>query len=396
MPGMIIKGAADFTAGLTGAEGVAIRATDDRHFEVTLMGPIAFAIDSMAHYAFGILPMHVIRAHGDAWTRPGNFVGNGPFVLSEWIPNDRLVVIPNERYWNKDNVHLSRIIFLPIEDTNTAFQGFRNGEIDWSTNPPMALIDELSLRPDFHTYVQIGTYYLHTNNSHPVLADPRIRQALSIVIDRNELTQRISRGGEVPAYGLVPPIGDYKIISGEDYLNVERARELLASAGFPNGQGLPTFTFLYNTLDLHRLIAEYLQQVWLTTLGVNISLQNMEWATFLEARRQPSMELARSGWIADYADPQNFLELLLSNGGNNDSRYNNPEYDRLVLQAASMPPGPQRYEIMRQAEELAMIKEQAMIPIYYYVSQHLIDLNVWAGWYTNAKDIHPWVGIRRR
>jgi len=178
--------------------------------------------------------------------------------------------------------------------------------------------------------------------------------------------------------------------------NVAEAKRLLAEAGYPNGQGFPTFTYVYNTNEGHRVIGEYLQQSWRTNLGINVVLQNMEWATYLDFRRTPAMHILRAGWIADYMDPQNFLELLISNTGNNPGNYSNLEYDRLIRQAATMPGGAERNAIMRQAEDIAITQDQGLIPVYWYVSQSMIDLTKWDGWYTNPMDVHPYTGIKRK
>ena len=394
--GEVIKGAADYTFRGASPESVGIRAIDDYTLQVDIIGDFAYAVDTMAHFSYSPLPLHVIRRHGTEWTRPENFVGNGPFVLQEWRPNDRLVVVPNEKYWDKDNVHLTRITFLPIEDSNTAFQAFRNGEIDWSTNPPVALLDELRLRQDFQVHVLNGTYFLYLNNEHAVLNDRRVRQALSMVINRRELVDRIVRGGEVPAYGAVPPMGNYQAMSGDEHFNIERAQALLAEAGFPNGQGIPTLSFMYNTLDLHRVIGEYLQQVWREHLGINISLQNLEWTTFLQERSTSRMEIARAGWVLSVPNPTGMLQIFVSDDPQNHGRYNNAEFDRLVNQARGMLNSPERTLLMQRAEEILIRQDQGVIPLFFYVSQNLIDLNRWSGWYANAEDIHPWVGVRRR
>jgi len=350
----------------------------------------------MAHYAFNPLPMHTIQKHGTQWTRPGNFVGNGPFVLQEYIPNSRLVVVPNARYWNRANVHLTKITFLPIDDNNTAYNAFLNGEIDWQTNIPLARIDEVKLHRDYQVSPQAGTYYFLINNvDHIGLRDARVRRALAMAINRQELIDNVTKGGQIPATALVPPMGDYQPATGNGF-NVTEARRLLAEAGFPNGQGLPTFEIVYNTNDAHRIIGEYIQQAWLNNLGVSTALRNMEWASYLDYRDTPSMQIARAGWIADYMDPQNLLDLLVSNTGNNDGKYSNPEYDRLIRQVGAMPDGPERNRLMRQAEEIAITQEQGLIPIYFYVSQNMIDLTKWDGWYPNVMDTHPYVGIRRR
>ena len=395
--GMIVKGADDYNTGIGRAQDVAIRAVDERTFEVTLVGPAAYALDMMAHYAFNPLPMHVIQRLGNAWTRPGNFVGNGPFVLQEHIPNSRIVVVPNERYWNRANVHITRIIFDAAEDDNTMHQAFINGEADWSTNVPLTRIDDVKLHKDYQVSPQLGTYYFLINNvNYEPLRDARVRKALSMAFNRQELVDNILRAGQIPSTALVPPMPGYESTPGNGF-NVAEARRLLAEAGYPDGQGLPTFEIVYNSgVEGHRIVSEYLQQAWRNNLGINTTLRNMEWATYLDYRKTPAMQLARAGWLADYMDPQNLLELLISNTGNNDGRYSDAEYDNLVRQAASMPDGAERMRLLRQAEDIAITRDQALIPIYHYVSQNMIDLTKWDGWYPNPMDTHPYVGLRRR
>jgi oligopeptide transport system substrate-binding protein len=395
MQGMVVKGADLYNTKGGKPSDVGIRAVNPSTFEVTLVGNVPYALDMFAHQSFSPVPLHVVQKYGSDWIKKENFVGNGPFTLQEWILNDRLVLVPNDRYWNKANVFLTKITFLPTDDTNTIYQAFRNGEVDWHTNPPVALIDQLKLDKDFQVDTQLGSYFYYVNMNHPILKDVRIRKALSMSFDRQELVDKVSKAGQLPAFSFVPPIGDYKPVAGTGY-DVAAAKRLLAEAGYPNGQGLPSFTIIYNTLDLHKVIAEYLQQVWKNNLGVNVTLQNLEWATFLEQRKTSRMELGRAGWIADYADPQNFLDLIITDGGNNDGHYSDPEYDRLIRLASSLPDGAERNRAMSQAEEIAVTRDQVVIPIFYYVSQNLINLDKWEGWYTNPQDVHPWTGIKRK
>jgi len=396
MIGMVVEGAALYNEEGGKPSDVAIRAVDAKHFEVTLLGPAAYAIDMMAHYAFAILPMHAIQKYGANWTRVENFVGNGPFVLSERVPNSRTVVTANPNYWNKDNVFLTKITFLPIDDDNTIYNMYLNGEVDWSTGIPLSRIDEVKLHKDYQVGPELTTYYYVINNKdHPPLNDIRVRKALSMAIDRQELVDKVKKGGEIPSAALVPPMPGYTPTPGNGF-NLTEAKRLLAEAGYPNGQGFPTFTVIYNTNEGHRIVAEYIQQTWKNNLGINVTLQNMEWASFLDFRRSSGMQIGRAGWQADYQDPQNFLELLISNTGNNDGQYSNAQYDSLLRQAATMPGGAQRNAILRQAEDIAITQEQGMIPMYYYVSQNMIDLTKWDGWYLNAMDIHPYVGLKRK
>ncbi|MDR2484518.1 MAG: peptide ABC transporter substrate-binding protein, partial [Treponema sp.] len=293
MPGMVIKGADDYNTKGGKPSDVGIRAVDTLTFEVTLAGNVPYALDMMSHYSFSPIPMHIVRKYGSDWIKPANFVCNGPFMLQEWTPNNRLVVVPNPRYWNKANVFLTKITFLPVEDTNAAYQAFKSGEIDWSAYIPIALIDQLKLDNAYQRATQLGSYFYYVNTRHPILKDIRIRKALSMSFDRQELLDKVVKGGQVPAFALAPPIGNYKPAAGTGY-NVAEAKRLLAEAGYPNGAGLPGFTIIYNTFDAHKVIAEYLQQVWKNNLGINITLQNMEWAAFLEELKTSRMELARA------------------------------------------------------------------------------------------------------
>jgi len=396
MIGFVVKGADDYNTGSGRAQDVGIRAVDASTFEVTLIGAVPYALDMMAHYAFDPLPMHAIQRHGNNWTRPENWVGNGPFVLQEYIPNSRVVVVPNTRYWNRSNVHLTKITFNPTDDQNTMHQAFLSGEADWSTGVPLARIDEVKLHKDYQVSSQLGTYYYLVNcRDHAALKDPRVRKALSMGFNREELINNVVKGGQLPATALSPPMGSYEPTPGNG-LNLAEARRLLAEAGFPNGQGLPTFEIVYNTLDSHRIIGEYLQQAWRNNLGINTNLVNMEWATYLDYRKTPAMQIARAGWIADFMDPQNFLDLLITGGGNNDAKYSDAEYDRLLRQASTMPDGTERNRVMRQAEDIAITRDQALIPIYWYVNQDMIDLTKWDGWYPNPMGTHPYVGIKRK
>jgi len=396
MIGEVVKGAEDYMNGVGRPEDVAIRAVDARTFEVTMVGPVPYALSMMAHYAFSPLPMHVIQRYGSSWTRVENFVGNGPFILQENIPNSRVVVVPNERYWNRSNVYLTKITFDPNDDVNTIHTMFLTGQADWSTGVPLARIDEVKLHKDYQVSSQVGTYYFLINcQDNAALRDPRVRKALSMGFNRQELIDNVVKGGQLPALSISPPMSNYQPAAGNGF-NLTEARRLLAEAGYPNGAGLPTFEIVYNTSDSHRIICEYLQQAWRTNIGVNTTLRNMEWASYLDYRDAPSMQIARAGWLSDYMDPVSFLGLLVSNTGNNDGKYSNTQYDNLYRQASVLPDGAERSSLLHQAEEIAITQEQAVIPVYFYVNQNMINLDIWDGWYANPMDTHPYVGMRRK
>ncbi|MDC7223866.1 MAG: peptide ABC transporter substrate-binding protein [Spirochaetales bacterium] len=400
-PAMFIEGAADFSEGTAGPEALNIKAIDDKTFEINLIGPLPYVIDALAHYAFNVVPMHVIEQYGDDWTKAENFVSNGPFVLEEWLPQQQLSVVPNENYWDKDAVKLDRVVYLAVDDTNTAFNMYMNGEADWNDNTsiPNEQLETVEVESFFNNAPYLGTYYYLIENKTAPFDDVRVRKALSLSIDRETIVKKITKGGQVPAYSMVPDMDGYPALidgASQDYeANVEEAKALLAEAGFPGGENWPKdIVILYNTNENHKKIAEFIQESWKQTLGIEVTLQNMEWKTYLQQRREHNFTLARAGWIGDYPDPNTFLDMFLApdslegNWGGNDGRFESAEYDELIEKAATMEAGEARFATLRQAEEI-FIAEQGVIPIYFYTSPNLIDTDKWGGWYSNVMDIHP-------
>lgn len=388
-----VEGAKAYNSKKGPREGVKIRAVDPQTFEVTFVGPLPYAIDLLTHYAFAVVPMHAVQKFGKDWIKPGNFVGNGPFVLKEWKPQDRIVVVKNEKYWDATNIKLNSVTFLPIEDLSVAYDKFKAGEIDWMTQVPPAKIDEIKLRKDYHTIAGSTVYYYIFNVTRKPFDDVRVRKALSMAIDRKELCEKVLKAGDVPSGGLVPAFGGYKTAKGNTF-NPEEAKKLLAAAGFPGGKGFPKFTLIYNTSQRHKTIAEWVQQQWKTLLGIDISLQNLEWNTFLDVRSKAhDFSVTRAGWQADYQDPGNYLDMFKTGGGNNDGLYSNKKYDDLLNKAAMTPGGPERDKLLMQAEEIMVTQDQAVAPFFFYVNQDLIDTAKWGGWYPNAINVHPWKTI---
>lgn len=394
-PAAFIKGAQDYLDGKAGPENVAIRAIDAKTFEMTLVGPFPYVLGALTHYAFGIVPIHAIEKFGKDWIKPENFVGNGPFVLKEWIPQESIVVVKNPKYWDAENVHLNSIKFLPTEDENSAYTMFIKGEVDWITSVPVDLIVEARKRPDYHNSAMLGTYYYIFNNAVPPLNDVRVRQALSKAINRVELTEKVTQSGQIPAFTMVPPMSGYP--GAKKFTeSVEEARKLLAEAGYPDAKGFPKLTLLYNTSENHKKIAEYIQQQWKVNLGIEVELTNQEWKTYLETRDSGKFDIARAGWVGDYQDPNTFLDMFLTGSGGNEGKYTNPEFDKRIQQAASMRPGAERYKMLEEAENIFIYQDMGVMPIYFYAVNNMIDTNKWDGWYTNVMDFHPWKGIRRK
>ncbi len=258
-PNMFIKGAQEYNSGEAGPEAVEIEAVDDLTFEMNLVGPLPYVLDALPHYSFAVVPMHAIEEYGKEWTSPENFVGNGPFTLEEWAPQDKLSVVPNETYWDAGAVSLDRVVYLPIDDNNTGYNMYINDEADWMTTIPLDRMDQAKLRDDYHNAPYLGTYYYVIQNEREPFDDSRVRKALAMSFDRTVLVEKVTKQGQIPATSMVPEMAGYPAIDGYGK-DVERAQELLAEAGFPEGEGFPEFEILYNTNEAHKKIAEYIQE----------------------------------------------------------------------------------------------------------------------------------------
>ncbi|MBT3271725.1 MAG: peptide ABC transporter substrate-binding protein, partial [Spirochaetales bacterium] len=308
MMNMVVAGASEYNSGDAGPDAVKIKAVDDYTFQVELVSPAAYFIGMLPHQIFGILPLHVIEEHGDKWTLPENIVSNGPFLLEEWKPQEVLTVVKNPDYWDADKVKLGKIVFIPSDDDNTRLNMYLNAEADWMRGgmPPDQL-PTLMQRDDFQIVPALGTYYFAMNQSEPPFDNVNLRKALNAAIDKQVLVDKVSRGGQLPADTVVPTLGGYTPPEGNGF-NVEKAKEYLAAAGYPNGAGFPDVTYLYNTSEGHRVIAEYAQQQWETNLNINIKIENTEWKTVLARGKEQDFQIMRLGWIGDYQDPNTFLE----------------------------------------------------------------------------------------
>ena len=272
-----IEGADAYLKGRGPASGVALRAPAPRTFVVTFVGPLPYALAMLTHSAFMVTPTFAVRRFGPgAWTKPAHFVGNGPFVLKEWHPQDRIVVVRNPRYWDAGNIRLRSITFLTIEDQNVAFDKYKAGEIDYvpDDSMPSGRIDEIRLRKDYHHMPGSMVYYFVFNLIRRPFDDVRVRKSLSMAVDRDELTRRVLKAGDIPSAGFVPAMGGYRTTRGNGF-DPDRARALLAQAGYPGGRGFPRITITYNTSARHKLICEWVQQAWKTILGVDVELHNL-------------------------------------------------------------------------------------------------------------------------
>lgn len=392
-PAMFLAGGNDYNSGAAGADAVQIKALDDYTFQMTLVGPLPYVIGALEHYSFAIVPQHTIEKYGDQWVLPGNFVGNGPFVLSEWTPQDKIVMTKSETYWDKDNVKLDEVIFYASDDNNTNFNMYLAGDVDWLTTIPADRVQSASMRDDYHVAPQLSTYYYTVQNERAPFNNPNVRKALALAVDRQVMVDEITQEGQIPSWGIVPDMTGYTALEipfdADPDAMVAEAQRLLAEAGYPNGVGFPSFNLLYNTDDSHKKIAEFVQQQWKTNLGIDCVLENQEWATYLSNRNSGNFDIARAGWVGDYQDPNTFLDMFLTGAGMNGGKYTNAKYDELIAKAATMPAGEERFATLKEAENIFINEDQGIIPFYVYVSSSLIDTDKWGGWYPNTMDYHP-------
>jgi oligopeptide transport system substrate-binding protein len=388
-----VKGGNDYMSGKAGPEAVQIRAVDKYTFEATLVGPTPHFPDMVAHYAYAIVPMHVIEKYGQDWVKPGKMVCNGPFMLSEWRPQEKVVVVKNPKFYDAKNVKLEKVTFIANDDIMVGYNLYKTGAADWIDTVPSELMDEIKLRPDFHVAPEYGSYYYILNVTRKPLNDANVRKALSMAVDRKTLVEQVTRGGQIATAGFVPPSAGFTAVKGHPY-NPEEAKKLLAAAGYPNGAGFPKMNILYNTSTNHKLIAEFVQAQWKTVLGIDVGLINQEWSTYLDTRSQAhDFDIARAGWIADYLDPSTFSDMWETGGTQNDGLYSNPKYDA-ALKLARTQTGATRMKTLMAAEDVLINQDAGILPIYWYVTQNMIDLNKWDGWYANPLNAHPWKFIR--
>jgi oligopeptide transport system substrate-binding protein len=389
------NGEAYYQGKITDFGQVGAKALDDRTLVLTLWHSLPFLPAMLCTPSW--YPVHratlekfgAMDERSTAWTRPGNLVGNGPFVLADWRPNEVIRVTKSPTYWNRDSVRLQGCNFYPIEDPSTEEEAFRAGQLHVTTT---LAIDKIAVYKKEHPELLresllVATYYFRFNVTKPPLNDARVRRALSLSIDRREITEDVTKGGEVPAGNLVPPgTGGFTSTTSVS-MDIETAQRLLAEAGFPAGRGFPQLELLYNTQEINRKTAEAVQQMWRKNLGINSTLANEEAKVQEDAMRQGNYQIARYAWSADFLDPSTFLELLTTDNGNNQTGWSDAQYDRLFGLTETTGDNAKRFEYFQECEAI-LARESPIMPIYFYERNNLVRTEV-KGWYENLLNIHP-------
>ncbi|WMJ75789.1 MULTISPECIES: peptide ABC transporter substrate-binding protein [unclassified Sedimentibacter] len=408
-----LVGGEEFFNGEGTIDEVGVKALDDTTLEVNLKFPVSYFLSLTSFYTYMPVRQDIVEANGEGWEKnPETCISNGAFKLSEYKTGDHLTMVKNDQYWDADSIKLAGIKGLMIVEGTTALNGYENGEIQVLDSITIEQIPRLQKEdPNFKITPHIGTYYVNFNVDDDVFKDVRVRKAFSLAIDRKAFVEQVTKGGQVPATGFIPsgmqysegtdirPLDENGLPAVEYGIDpskalVEEAQTLLAEAGYPNGEGLSEVTFLYNTNENNKKIAEALQGMWKQNLGVDVTLLNQDWAVFQEERRAGNYMMARGGWLGDYGDPMTMLDLFACKSGNNDPQWRykemsvlaphdkmlNPEQEEFenAIDASMLASGKDRDEQLKIAED-ALMNNHVIAPIYYYTFTNIVDESVVEG-----------------
>ncbi|MFV9414456.1 ABC transporter substrate-binding protein [Klebsiella oxytoca] len=386
---MHIVNGAEIARGQKAPETLGVRAVDDATFEVTLTQPNAAFLAMLAHPSLVPLDKVLISRYGDKWTKPEHMVTSGPYKLSQWVVNERIVAERNPRYW--DNVHtvINKVTYLPISSEAADINRYKAGEIDIVYTVPINQFAQLkkTLGEQLNVSPQLATYYYQFNTTRPPFNDPRVRRALNMALDKEIIAEKVLGQGQRPAWLVSQPdIGGVKLHNPE-YASWSRdkriaeAKKLLSEAGYNETHPL-VFNLLYNTSESHQRIAIAASSMWKKNLGVEAKLQNQEWKTMLDTMHTHNFDAVRYAWIADYDDAATFLNTFRTGDSENTTQYSNPAYDEALRNAAKASGTAARGQFYQQAEDL-LGQDVPAIPVYHYVRTHLVK--PWVGGFTPDK-----------
>lgn len=359
-----------------------VKASDDgKTLTIVLAYPCSYFDKIVAFAAMSPVQKATVEANGDAWcTSPDTYVCNGPFMITEWTPSERIVLTKNPNYvggWDSSKIVSESITLLLLEDSSASFAAYNSGEAQLIKDVPTDEIPSLTKAEDggdFYVDTILGTYYVSLNLKRDAFKDAKVRRALSLAIDRDYVANTIMQGTYSTADSIVGPgivdengyfhdNGNAPYISADYEANLAEAKKLLADAGYPNGEGYPTLEYSTNDAGYHVPLAEYLQQAW-SDLGITLTISKMEWSSFTAARRAGEYDVARNGWVMDYNDPSNMIELFCSGNGNNDGKYSSADFDAAV-EASKVADAAEHFAQLHKAEDILM-EDMGCIPVAYY------------------------------
>ena len=389
-----VRNAEAVNAGRMPVEELGVEAPDDSTFVVHLENPAPFLAEFMTHQVVSPVPRHAMERHGAAWTRPGNYVTNGPYVLSEWIPNDHVTAVKNPLFYDAENVAIDRVVYYPTADYEAALQRFRAGEIDIQSRLPFAQIDWIrqNMPETIDLQPTLTIEFVSINVTRPGLDDVRVREALSLTLDRETIVNRVRRLGTPPAYSMIPPgIANYEggvtlsFVDMPQAERLERARMLMEQAGYGPDRRLSFGLSVRAATADARPVPAAIQQMW-SEIYVDAEIEQSDAAIFYDLMQEHDYDTGLAGWVADYNDASNFFDLLRTGTSNNYGQFSNAEYDALLDQAMLERDIEERGRIMARAERIAL-DAHAWIPMYFHVTDSMQRPYV-IGWHNNINDVN--------
>ena len=371
-------------------DDVGVKAIDDYTLEAKLETPTDYIVSLLSFYHFLPTKQSAVEAGAEgAWAKDAaKVVSNGPFTLTDYKIGSGLTLVRNPEYWNAAEVKIDRIEGKFIDEQSTAYTAYQSGDLHFLPSVPPALVSSLIAEdPNFFVFPLLGTYYYNINMDLEIYKDPLVRKAMNLAIDRKLICETMA-SGQVPATGFVPPGfidnngKDFFEVSGmyglaTDDSKVEEAQKLLADAGYPNGEGFPEFTIMYNTSEGHQQAAELVQEMLKTNLGMKVKLENQEWAVFQDTRRQGDFQVSRGGWLTDFMDPMGMLAIFTTGNDYNDPKFSNARYDEL-LSIAAKTRGEEHFDALYEAQDILMT-ELPIITVYHYTEVMLVSPKL-QGW----------------
>ena len=394
----MVKNFSEISTGEMEPSELGVSAPDANTFVVEL-GQTCTYFDKIASFvASSPVQQETVEANGDTWAvDPSTYVSSGAFMMTEWVPGSHITYTKNPNYWDADSIKLDSIKCLLIEDMNAALSAYETGEALMIKSVPTEEMASLEGRDDFYVDPLLGTYYISLQTEKEPFNNRDVREALSLAIDRDYVANTIMQGTYSPAGNLIGPgITDADGSSfmenangGEEYIstdpadfeaNLEKAKQLMADAGYPNGEGFPVIEYLVNDQGYHKALAEYLQKAW-GELGITMEVKTAEWQSVTATRRAGDFDTARNGWVFDYNDPSSMFDLFYTGNGNNDGKYSNAEYDAQMDISRTTTDVEERFAALHKAEDIIMA-DAGMIPVAFYNDYYLQSDKITGSWHS--------------
>jgi oligopeptide transport system substrate-binding protein len=366
------------------SKNIGVKALNAKTLKVYLQSPAPYFLNLTATATLYPVCKAVVSTNEKWAFDPTNYVTDGPFKLTQWSHSDKMVFVKNPTYWDKDKVKLTKITYLMVNDSSTALSMYETGQLDAAVLVPSSELSKLVASGDVKILPYLGTQYFLFNVPEKPFSDVRVRKALTLAINRQQITTAVTKGGEIPALAVVPhgiadalPGSDFRTVGGSYFKDndITTAKALLAQAGYPNGKGFPAFTLTFSSSDLHKAMAEAIQQMWKKNLGITCTLRSEERGVWLDDMVNINYDVSFAGWIGDYMDPNTFLDLWVTGGGQNSTGWSNKVYDALIAKEKATVDPKVRMAALHAAEKILMT-EMPILPIYFYTNPVLVSKSI--------------------